>query len=125
VTNRLGFVVRLLADLFVACFVPLAFLVASRSDHDPLRIGALGVQLLAVGVMAYLEPSTKKVWIHPLVIMSPELIVLPAGALTCRGHGCAGMFVVAILAYLFAFLLVGLSYAVLYIRRRMARSGGV
>jgi hypothetical protein len=123
VTNRRGFVIRLLADLFVACFVPLVFLVASRGDNDPLRIGALGAQLLAVGVMAYLEPAAKKAWIHPLVILSPELIVLPAGALTCRGHGCAGMFVFAILAYLLALLLVGLSYAVLYIKRRIARSG--
>jgi hypothetical protein len=123
-TNRPGFVVRLLADLLVACLVVLAFFVASRSENDPLRIGALVVQFLAVGVAAYLEPSAKKVWIHPLAILSPELIALPAGVLLCKGHGCAGMFVFAVLAYFVALLMVGLSYAVFYIRSRIVRSGG-
>jgi len=122
-TNGRGIVFRILADAFVACFVSLAFMAASRSNNDPLRIGALGAQLLAVGVMAYLEPSAKKVWIHPLVIMLPELIVLPAVVLTCRGHGCAGMFVFLILVYLCTLLLVGLSFGIFYVKRRIVRSG--
>jgi hypothetical protein len=122
-TGRRGFVVRLLADLCVACLVVLAFFVASRSNNDPLRIAALVVQFLAVGVAAYLEDSAKKVWIHPLVILLPELIALPAGVLLCKGHGCAGMFVFAVLAYFVALLMVGLSYAVFHIRRRILRSG--
>ena len=125
-TKRRSVVVRILADLFVACLVPLYMFASSRtgSANGALAIGVLGAQLIAVGVMACLEPSAKMVWIHPLVIMLPELIALPVAILTCRGHGCVGGIVMLILANLITILLVGLSYAVFYIRRRMAPSGG-
>ena len=120
-----GTVVRILADLFVACFVPLAIFASSRtvSANGALAIGVFGAQLIAVGVMACLEPSAKMVWIHPLVIMLPEFVALPVAILTCRGHGCVGGIVMLILVNLFTLLLVGLSYAVFYIRRRIVRRG--
>jgi hypothetical protein len=123
-TNRRGVVVRILADLFVACLVPLCVFASSRtgSANPAFVIGALGAQLIAVAVMAWLEPSAKMVWIHALVIMLPELIALPVAILTCRGHGCVGGIVMLILANLITLLLVALSYAIFYIRRRMARS---
>jgi len=71
-----------------------------------------------------LEQSAKKVWIHPLVMMSPEVIALPAALLSCHGHGCAGVIAVLILANLFTLVLLGLSFAVFYVRRRLVRSGG-
>jgi hypothetical protein len=106
--------------------VPLYIFASSRtgSANGALVIAVLGAQLIAVGVMACLETSAKMVWIHPLVIMLPELIALPVAILTCRGHGCVGGIVMLILVNLFTLLLVGLSYAVFYVRRRMARSGG-
>ena len=58
------------------------------------------------------------------MIMSPELFALPVAFLTCHGHGCAGLIAVLILANLFTFLLVGLSFAVFYVKRRIVRSGG-
>jgi len=124
-TNAGGTVVRISADLFVACLVPLCIFASSRtgSANGALVIGVLGTQLIAVGVMACLEPSAKMVWIHPLVIMLPELIALPVAILTCRGHGCVGGIVMLILVNLFTLVLVGLSYAVFYVRRRTARSG--
>jgi len=125
-TNWRGDVVRIFADLFVASLVLLYIFASSRigSANGAVVIGVLGAQLIAVGVMACLEPSAKMVWIHPLVIMLPELIALPVAILTCRGHGCVGGIVMLILVNLITLLLVGLSYAVFYIRRRMARSGG-
>ena len=125
-TNGGGTVRRILADLFVACLVPLYIFASSRTGgaNGALVIAVLAAQLIAVGVMACLETSAKMVWIHPLVIMLPELIALPVAILTCRGHGCIGGFVMLILVNLFTLLLVGLSYAVFYVRRRMARSGG-
>ena len=123
-TNRRGVIFRILADLFVACLVTLSLIAASHSGSGAWFVGAVSVLLLAAGVAGYLEQSAKRVWIHPLVIMAPELIALPVAILTCRGHGCVGGIVFLILVNLFALLLVGLSYAVFYIRRRMARSGG-
>jgi hypothetical protein len=123
-TNGGGTVRRILADLFVACLVPLYFALPVREEAGAFVIALLAAQLIAVGVMACLEPSAKMVWIHPLVIMLPELIALPVAILTCRGHGCVGGIVMLILVNLFTLLLVGLSYAVFYVRRRIARSGG-
>jgi len=88
-TNGGGTVVRILADLFVACLVPLYIFASTRtgSANGALVIAVLAAQLIAVGVMACLEPSAKMVWIHPLVIMLPELIALPVAILTAAATG--------------------------------------
>ena len=57
-------------------------------------------------------------------MMSPEVIALPAALLSCQGHGCAGVIAVLILANLFTLVLLGLSFAVFYVRHRLVRSGG-
>ena len=121
-TNRRGVVARISADLFVACLVPLALVAASRSENLAWPIGSLSALLLAVGVAAYLEPSAKLVWTHPLVIMSPEVVALPVVLLACHGHGCAGLAAVLMVVNLFTLLLVGLSYAIFYLKRRIMRS---
>ena len=123
-TNRRGVIFRILADLFVACFVTLSLIAASHSGSGAWFVGAICVLLLAVGVAGYLEQSAKRVWIHPLVIMAPELIALPVVFLSCQGHGCAGVIAILILANLFTLVLLGLSFAVFYVRRRLVRSGG-
>jgi hypothetical protein len=53
-TKGSGTVVRILADLFVACLAPLAIFASSRtgSANGALAIGVFGAQLIAVGVMA-------------------------------------------------------------------------
>jgi hypothetical protein len=85
-------------------------------------IAALGVVLLAAAVAGYLEPSSKRVWIHSLLIMAPEIIALPIAILTCHGFECGGMIGFLILANLFTLGLVGLSFAVFYVRHRITRS---
>jgi hypothetical protein len=121
--NWRGVIFRILADLFVAYFVTLSLIAASRSGSGAWLVGAISGLVLAAGVAGYLEQSAKKVWIHPLVMMSPEVIALPAALLGCHGHGCAGVIAVLILANLFALVLLGLSFAVFYVRRRLVSGG--
>jgi hypothetical protein len=123
-TNRRGVIFRILADLFVAFSVTLAFFAVSDSGKAAWLIGVIGALLFAAGMAGYLEPSAKKVWIHPLVIMWPELIALPVAFLGCHGHGCAGVISFLNAANMFTLLLLGLSFAVFYVRRRLARSSG-
>jgi hypothetical protein len=122
--NQHGLTFRILADLFVAFFVTLAFFAVSHSGNGVWLIGVIGALLFASVMAGYLEPSAKKVWIHPLVIMSPELIALPVALLACHGHGCVGVIAFLTLANLVTLVLVGLSFAAFYIRRRLVRSGG-
>src|SRR5258708_23626465 len=115
-TNWRGVIFRILADLFVAYFVTLSLIAASRTGSGAWLVGAISALVLAVGVAGYLEQSAKRVWIHPILMMSPEGIALPVALLSCHGHGCAGMIAVLILAHLFTLVLLVLSFAVLYLR---------
>jgi hypothetical protein len=121
-TNQRGIIFRILADLFVAFFASLAFFIVSHSGNGAALIGIIGALLFAAGLAGYREPSAKHLWIHPLVMMSPELIALPVAALGCHGHGCAGVIAFLIATNLFTLVLLGLSFAVFYVRRRLARS---
>jgi hypothetical protein len=123
-TKRRGLILRILADLLVACFALGAFVGASKSTNGALLIAVLGGLLLAAGAGGYLEPSAKRVWIHPLVIMSPELIALAFALLTCHGFECEGMVGFLIVASLFTLVLVGLAFAAFYVRRWVTRSSG-
>src|SRR6476660_9928952 len=100
-TNRRGFIFRILGDLFVSCVALGALVGASHSTNGATLIAALGVVLLGAAVAGYLEPSAKRVWIHPLLIMSPELIALPVALLTCHGFECGGIIGFLIFANLF------------------------
>ena len=122
--NRRGLIFRILGDLFVGCIALGALVGASHSTNGATFIAALGAVLLAAAVAGYLEPSAKRVWIHPLLIMSPEIIALPLALLTCHGFECGGVIGFLIFANLFTLGLVGLSFAVFYVRRWITRSTG-
>ena len=123
-TNRRGLIFRLVGDLFVGCVALGAVVGASHSANEATFIAALGAVLLAAALAGYLEPSAKRVWIHPLLIMSPEIIALPLALLACHGFECGGMIGFLIFANLFTLGLVGLSFAVFYVRRCITRSTG-
>jgi len=111
-TNRRGLFFRMLGDLFVGCIALGAVVGASHSTNGAIFFAPLGAVLLAAAVAGYLEPSEKRVWIHPLLIMSPEVIALPLAFLTCHGFECGGMIGFLIFANLFTLGLVGLSFSV-------------
>ena len=122
--TQLRFTFRLLADLLVGLAAAAGFIVASH--HEP-GVEALAVVLIlvaAAGLAGHLEPSAKRVWIHPLVIMSPELLVLPVAVLTCKGFECAGLIAFLTVASLFAFVLIGVSFAAFFVRRWMSPPAG-
>jgi hypothetical protein len=108
-TNRRSLIFRILADLLVAFFALFAFVAPSHSKNGAWLIAALVALLLAAGAAGYLEPSAKRIWIHPLLIMSPEFIALPIFIFTCHGFECGGMSGILIFAGLFALVLVALS----------------
>lgn len=121
-TNRRGFVFRILADLLFSGLAVLAFVGASHSTNGMGLIVAFGAVFLAAAVAAWMEPSAKRVFIHPVLIMLPELIALPAAALTCHGFECGGIIAFLILAGLFTFILVGVSFATFYLKRWFLRT---
>jgi hypothetical protein len=120
-TNRRSLIIRLLADLIIGCIVLGAIVRASHSTNGAAFIAALGTVVLAAVVAGYLEPSAKWVWIHPLLIMAPELIALPIAFFTCRGFECGGVIGFLIFASLFTIVLEGLSFAAFYVTRRVTR----
>lgn len=122
--NRRGLTFRILADLFVGCIALGTLVGASHSTNGVMFVVVLGGVLFAAAVAGYLEPSARRVWIHPLLMMSPEIVALPFALLTCHGFECGGVIGFLIFANLFTLGLVGLSFAVFYVRRWTARSSG-
>ena len=102
-------IIRLLADLIIGCIVLGATVRASHSTNGAAFVAALGTVVLAAVVAGYLERSAKWAWIHPLLIMAPELIALPAAFFTCHGFECGGVIGFLIFASLFTIVLEGLS----------------
>ncbi|HLY63616.1 MAG TPA: hypothetical protein VKV95_22990 [Terriglobia bacterium] len=121
-TNRRGLIFRILTDFIVALSAVGAFVGASHSGNGTWLFVIFGGLLLAAGFAGYLEPAAKRVWIHPLVIMSPEIIVLPVAFLTCHGFECAGFIAFLMVSSLFALVLMVMSYIVFYVRRWIIRS---
>lgn len=119
--TRSGLARRMLIDLLAG--LSAAALVAALGwlgAGSAWAIPALCVLLIAAGAGGYREPSARRVWIHPLVIMSPALVAATCAALTCRGFECGGVAGLVAGAVLFTLVLVGLSYAAFYARRRAA-----
>jgi hypothetical protein len=50
-------------------------------------------RILAAILAGYFEPFAKRVWIHALLLLLPELVALPVAILTCKGHGCVASIV--------------------------------
>ena len=120
-TSRGSFILRVVAELLAGLLAAGAFGLASHSPNGSFFI-AIGVGLLLVaGLAGYLEPSAKKVWLHPILIMWPELMALPAAVLTCHGFECAGVIAFLALAGLFALVLMGVSFAAFFARRKTTR----
>src|SRR5260370_41424868 len=120
-SDRRSLALRIVADLVVACLGTASFIIASHGS-TAWFIETIGGLLLWVVAAACLEPSAKMVWVHPLLIMLPELVALPAISLTCHGFECAGIIAFLVLASVSSILLVGISFAVFYIRRWIMRS---
>jgi hypothetical protein len=98
------------------------FIFASRSNE----IGAnrllliTGVLLLIFAVIAgFCEPFLKRVWVHALLIMSPELIALPVVSLSCRGFECAGGIAFLMMASLFTVGLIAFSFVGFAVRAKL------
>src|ERR1700752_3319983 len=113
---------RIAADLLTGIVATGGFVLASRCSNSGaawIFISA-GVLLLLAAVLAgYHEPSAKRVWIHAPLMMSPELIALPAAYFTCKGFECAGVIAFLMLASLFAGVLIVFSYVGFALKRRV------
>jgi len=120
-TSRGSFILRVVAELLAGLLAAGSFSLASHSPNGSFFI-AIGVGLLLVaGLAGYLEPSAKKVWLHPILIMWPELMVLPAAVLTCHGFECGGVIAFLVLAGFFTVVLMGVSFAAFLARRKTPR----
>jgi hypothetical protein len=86
------------------------------------------ILLIAACAAGWMEPSGRSVWIHTLVIMSPELVALACATLICEATAgplrfeCAWLVIFLALALLFTLALVGLSFAAFLIRRWATRA---
>lgn len=123
-TTRLRTLMDLLAGVSAAVFFPvLGWLGAG----DVWAIPAPCILLVAACAAGWMEPSGRRVWTHPLVMMSPELVVLVCAAVVCpaiagpRGEECAWFVVALFVAVPFTLVMVGLSLAAFFIRRLATR----
>ena len=85
-----SFLVRALAAFLVGTSAPGSILAASHYGASPgyWLIVIPCIVLIAAILVGYFEPFAKRVWIHALLLMLPELVALPVAILTCKGHGC-------------------------------------
>lgn len=116
-----GFGLRIAVELVIGVVTTGGFVLASRSNSGAawILIFACLVLVLVAVLAGYHEPSAKRVWIHPSVIMSLELIALPAAYFTCRGFECAGVIAFLILASFFVGILIVFSYIGFALKRRV------
>ena len=120
-TDRHKFIVRLLADFLSGIGAVFALVFAS---HDASGRSLVAVPIILIGTASgagYFEPFAKRVWIHALVMMCIELIALPCMLLTCHSFECGGMIAALVIENLAIPVLVGLSYAAFFMRRRIDR----
>ena len=115
-----SFLVRGLAAFLVGISAPgsifaLSHYVASEVYWlIPIPCGILIAAILA----GYYEPFAKRVWIYALLLMLPELVAFPIAILTCKGHGCVATYVLLAAAIAATSILVAVSYAAFFIRRK-------
>ena len=115
---------RAAAEVLLGVVATGGFVLASRrsDSNSALLLIATCVFLVMVAVLAgYCEPSAKRVWIHPSLIMSLELIALPAAYFTCKGFECGGVIGFLIMTSLFACLLIVFSHIGFAFKRRASR----
>ena len=117
-----SFLVRALAALLVGSSAPGSILAASHYGASPgYWLFAIPCSVLIAAILAgYFEPFAKRVWIHALLLMLPELVALPVVVLTCKGHGCVASIVFLAVAIPSTFVLIAVSYAAFFIRRKRA-----
>lgn len=121
-TNRGSLLSRVLADFLAGISVAgLVVILGKLNVSKGWAIAVLCVLPLAAAIASSRECLAKRVWIHPLVIMTPALMAVIAGLLTCRGFECGGAVGFLAFVILFTFVLVGLSFAVFYIKNRITR----
>jgi hypothetical protein len=120
-TGRGKFAWAVFADLIVAVASVCGFVFSSHTANGTWLILVLGAVFLAICLAAFFESSAKRVWIHPLLIMSPEIVAFPIVFLTCRGFECGGIIGFLAFASAFDLILIGISYAVFYTKRAVVR----
>lgn len=115
-----NFFIRALASLLVGISAPGSVFAASHFGANPgYWLIAIPISVLIAAVLAgYFEPSARRVWIHALLLILPELVALPVAILTCKGHGCAAIVALLAIAVVSTFVLIAVSYAAFFIRRR-------
>jgi hypothetical protein len=88
-------------------------------DWLPVSI-CLGM-LVAGGLLAgFREPHLAIAWVHALIIMAPELVLMPIILFSCHGFECTPLRYTVVYASAFTVPLAILSSAAAYARQRMA-----
>jgi len=113
-----------LAAFLVGISAPGSILAASHYGASPgYWLIAIPCSVSIAAILAgYFEPVAKRVWIHALLLLLPELVALPVAVLTCKGHGCVASIVLLAVAIPSTLVLIAISYAAFFIRRRPASS---
>ncbi len=118
--RSVSFLVRALAAFLVGICAPGSVFALS---YYGMSLGywliAIPCSILIAAILAgYFEPLAKRVWIHASLLTLPELVAFPIAILTCRGHGCVATIVLLAAAVLSTFVLMAVSYAAFFIRRK-------
>jgi hypothetical protein len=111
---RLGH--RIAADVIVGLSVIAGFVAASHGS-TPLFFATCGLLVVAAGTAGYFEPVAKRVWIHAVLQMWPELVALPFALATCRGFECGGFIAFLAMACASTVVLIVVSFVGFALRR--------
>jgi hypothetical protein len=117
------FGVRAAADVVAGICAAGGFVLASRGNEiaaNRLLLITCILLLVLAAIAGFCEPFLKRVWIHAVLIMSPELIALPVVSLSCRGFECAGAIVFLMAASFFTVGLIAFSFVGFTVRAKLA-----
>lgn len=113
-------VARAFSVFLVGISAPASILAVSHYIPSPgywLILIPCGILVTAI-LAGYYEPLAKRVWIYAPLLTLPELVAFPIAILTCKGHGCVATYVLLAAAIGATFVLIAVSYAAFFIRRK-------
>ena len=116
------FGLRAAADVLAGVCASAGFIFASRSNEigaNRLLLITCILLLILAAIAGFCEPFLKRVWIHAVLIMSPELIALPVVSLSCRGFECAGGIAFLMMASFFTIGLIAFSFLGFALRAKL------
>jgi hypothetical protein len=119
--SRPSLVLLAIIDVLVGLGVTSMFVKASSTKEagETWLFTAIGLILVWAFVAGFRSSGFKRACLHPFLIMSPEIVVLPFAIVSCKGFECQGFIPFLMAACLFSLILLPLSLLGCFVGRRL------